>query len=136
MSELLVTRELLIAAQKKRITRVEIEGLGIVCLRSLTAAQRAQMADLFNQRKPDQTNEEATREMQATMVARTLVNESGELLYGESEEDLRAIMMEFGSRLLDELANEATKVSMHKGTSIEGAAKNSSPIPTDLQPST
>jgi hypothetical protein len=143
--DLLITRESILAAMKRRIVRVPIENFGTVCIRSLSGAQRARMADLFRQQEEAKKKgaeelqadlqQQNQKNIQARIVSLVLVTEDGVRIFSDNEADLNTIA-EMDATVLDELTNEGMKASGLKPDKVEEQVKNSEPAPVDLKPST
>jgi len=131
MSDLLTSRDSILAAMRRRITKVEVEGLGTVCIRSLSGAQRARLADLFKTAGGEQTQEDSQREIQARIVSRVVVDENGVRLFGDTEDEL-AIVADMDAKVLDDLTFAGMKASGLKTDGVADAVKNSAPSPIEL----
>lgn len=127
MSEVLSSRDLLLAASKRRLHRVsipEFEGAE-VCLRTLSAADRLALRAKWAE--ADGKGDSGSFEFQCTLVSKCLVDSEGNRIF--KDDDAQAIG-ELDARVLDNLALEAVRISGLSQQASDQAVKNSEPSPS------
>jgi hypothetical protein len=123
-------QELKAAAAKRRktITR-PIEGIGEVRLRALSAGDAQRFKADVEKYTADGRDPEA---LAFTLIARSWIDDSGELLFPEAEGEQEARALD--PECYNEIAKEVLKLNGLTADAIEEAEKNSSASPAGSTP--
>jgi hypothetical protein len=120
----------LVAAVKRRIKPITIDGLGQLYVRSLSGVMRARIVDAYKN-SGGQTIEDMHKRIQCDVVAHVLVDENGDRTFGDDDLDLIAGL---DAEVLDEISQAGLAASGMGDKSVEQAEKNSETIPSDSSP--
>lgn len=117
------------AAKRRKTADVEVEGVGTVRLRALSAGDAQQFQ--FRVQAAEKAGEDA-EELAFALIARSWIGEDGEPLLPEAEGIELAKSLDPG--VYNELASETLKLNGMDSDAIEAAAKNSEASPDDSSP--
>jgi hypothetical protein len=119
-----------VAAMKRRITPVTIDGFGQIYVRSLSGVMRARVADSYRD-SDGQSIEDAHKRVQCYIVAHVLVDENGDRIFGDEDID---VISNLDAGVLDQISQAGIAASGMGVKSVEQAEKNSETIPSEPLP--
>ena len=117
-----LTRDAIIGARDFKVERVDVlEWGGEVCLRPLSCREVEQFQDELAQRRRDENHFELA-DLRAHLLARTMCDEAGALLFEANHEDIKALGKK-SHAVMDRLFALARKISGIDAT-VEAEEKN------------